>query len=74
MKKFLFAAGSKSLKAFVICSLLFVIAVLSLSYSEAAEIRMLKLGILSKLNSTEDEFAAAWKKTFAPNNENLEVI
>ncbi|MBR1418156.1 MAG: transporter substrate-binding domain-containing protein [Synergistaceae bacterium] len=64
MRKFLFAA-------FGLCAFLF----LSLSYySEAAEIRMLKLGILSKLNSTEDEFAAVWKKTFAPNNENLEVI
>ncbi|MBR0095859.1 MAG: transporter substrate-binding domain-containing protein [Synergistaceae bacterium] len=59
MRKFLFAV---------------LIAFLIVSSAQAAEIRVLKLGILSKLNSTEDEFAAAWKRTFAPNNENLKVI
>jgi len=48
-------------------------AALAASMSFAADVRVLKLGILSKLNTTEQEFAETWKKTFAPNNEALEV-
>ena len=46
----------------------------AVSLSFAAEVRMLKLGVLSKLNTTENEFAETWKKTFAPRGELLEVI
>ena len=40
----------------------------------ALEKRVIKLGLLSKLNSTEEEFLDTWTKTFAPKNENLEII
>ena len=39
----------------------------------ALEKRVIKLGLLSKLNSTEEEFLDTWTKTFAPKNENLEM-
>ena len=35
---------------------------------------LLKLGLLTKLNTTEEEFSESWRKTFAPRNEELEVI
>ncbi len=44
------------------------------SCANAVNRRVLKLGILTKLNSTEEQFSEIWKKTFAPNNENLEII
>ena len=53
---------------------LIAVAAVAVSLSFAAEVRMLKLGILSKLNTTEQEFAETWKKTFAPRGEMLEVI
>ena len=53
---------------------LITVAAVAVSLSFAAEVRMLKLGILSKLNTTEQEFAETWKKTFAPRGEMLEVI
>lgn len=40
----------------------------------ALEKRVIKLGLLSKLNSSEEEFLDTWKKTYAPKNENLEII
>ena len=40
----------------------------------AIEKRVVKLGLLSKLNSSEEEFLDAWKKNYAPKNENLEII
>ncbi len=42
--------------------------------SFGGEKRVIRLGLLSKLNTTEEQFSEAWKKRFAPNNENLEVI
>ena len=54
-----------------LCALLFVILFSSCSY--AGERRVLRLGLLSKMNSTEEMFTEAWKEKFAPNNENLEV-
>ncbi|MBQ7154321.1 MAG: transporter substrate-binding domain-containing protein [Synergistaceae bacterium] len=39
-----------------------------------AERKVIRLGLLSKLNTTEEEFAQTWQKTFAPKNEELEVI
>lgn len=39
----------------------------------SGEKRVLRLGLLSKMNSTEEMFSEAWKEKFAPNNENLEV-
>ena len=38
-----------------------------------AEMRILRLGLLSKLNTTEQEFSETWQKTFAPANGELEV-
>ena len=40
----------------------------------SAERRVIRLGLLSKLNTTEQEFSQAWQKTFAPPDGNLEVI
>ncbi len=40
----------------------------------SSEKRILKLGLLAKLNSTEEQFSEIWKKTFAPNNGILEII
>ncbi|MBQ6776328.1 MAG: transporter substrate-binding domain-containing protein [Synergistaceae bacterium] len=40
----------------------------------ALEKRVIKLGLLSKLNSSEEQFLETWKKTFAPKNENLDII
>lgn len=37
------------------------------------EKRVITLGMLEKLNSTEDQFSQEWQKSFAPNNELLEV-
>lgn len=54
-----------------LCALLFILILSSGSY--AGERRVLRLGLLSKMNSTEEMFTEAWKKKFAPNNENLEV-
>ena len=55
-----------------LCALLFVLLLSAGSY--AAERKVLRLGLLSKMNSTEEMFTEEWKKKFAPNNENLEVI
>ena len=41
--------------------------------STALEKRVITLGMLEKLNSTEEQFAQEWQKSFAPNNELLEV-
>ena len=41
--------------------------------ASAIEKRVVKLGLLSKLNSSEEEFMEAWKKNYAPKNENLEI-
>jgi len=52
-------------------------AVLVLILSACAsslEVRVIKLGLLSKLNTTEEEFSAVWHKTYAPNNEKLNVL
>ena len=41
----------------------------------AYERHIVKLGVLSKLNSTEEQFSSIWKKTFAPkNNEELDIV
>lgn len=57
--------------------LLFALAVmLGLSLcakSYGLEKRVITLGILEKLNSTEESFSQQWQKSFAPNNELLEV-
>ena len=55
-----------------LCFLL-VFSLLS-SGAYALERRVIKLGLLSKLNSSEEEFLETWKKTYAPKNENLEII
>lgn len=44
------------------------------SSAEAATKRIIKFGVLRKLNTTEEEFGDMWRRTFAPNNERLEII
>ncbi len=39
----------------------------------AVEKKILRLGLLSKLNSTEEEFSEIWRKNFAPNDEALDI-
>ena len=56
-----------------LCTLIFI-TLLASPVSYGAEKRMLKLGLLTKLNTTEEEFSESWRKTFAPRNEDLEVI
>lgn len=62
---------SKLIMKKFLCALLLVLILCAGSY--AGERRVLRLGLLSKLNSTEEMFTETWKKKFAPNNENLEV-
>ena len=59
MKKFVYA--------------LLLIALLASPVLSGIEKRSIKFGVLTKLNTTEEEFSEAWRKTFAPNNENLEI-
>ncbi|MBQ7150738.1 MAG: transporter substrate-binding domain-containing protein [Synergistaceae bacterium] len=42
--------------------------------SYGLEKKVIKLGLLSKLNTTEEQFMETWRKTFAPKNENLEIV
>ena len=51
-----------------------LITLFALPVSYGSERRVLKLGLLTKLNTTEEEFSESWRKTFAPRNEELEVI
>ena len=53
---------------------LIIVLVLTLGTANALEKRIIKLGLLSKLNSSEEEFLEIWRKTYAPKNENLEII
>ena len=50
-----------------------LLLLLCVNYSFAAERRVITLGILSKMNSTEEKFTEVWKRTFAPDNEALEI-
>ena len=55
---------------------IFIAALLLLLFvntSFAAERKLITLGLLSKMNSTEEKFAEVWKRTFAPDNEALEI-
>ena len=54
-----------------LCAFLLLLTLTGSSFS--AERKLLRLGLLSKLNSTEEKFSEAWKQTFAPHNEILEV-
>ena len=60
-------------KFFCFICLIFLLA-FSAASSEALSRQVIKFGLLTKLNSTEEQFSETWKKTFAPNNEILEVI
>ena len=41
--------------------------------ASSLEKRILRLGILSKLNTTEQEFSETWRETYAPKNGELEI-
>ena len=56
----------------IFCAALFLLAFAASSF--AAERRFITLGILSKMNSTEEKFAEVWKRSFAPNNEELQIV
>ena len=56
----------------IFLAFLFLIILAGNSY--AASRYRLTLGMISKLNSTEEQFAESWQKNFAPKNANLEVI
>ena len=43
-------------------------------YASSLERHVLRLGLLSKLNTTEEEFSEAWQKNFAPKNGSLQVV
>ena len=58
------------MKKIVAAALLLLLCV---NYSFAAERKVITLGILSKMNSTEEKFTEVWKRTFAPDNEALEI-
>ncbi|MBQ7578339.1 MAG: transporter substrate-binding domain-containing protein [Synergistaceae bacterium] len=53
---------------------LFLLLALTAGSASALEMRVIKLGLLAKMNSTESEYANIWRKTFAPHNEILNVI
>ena len=55
----------------ILCAL--ILLVMTAGGVSALEIRLIKLGLLAKMNSTESEYKEIWKKTFAPNNEILKI-
>lgn len=60
-----------NIKKKIFCALiLLVLAAVSVN---AFEIKLIKLGLLAKMNSTESEYTNTWKKTFAPHNEILKL-
>ena len=59
----------------VLCAVMCVLTVGILVHTAGSlERSVIRLGLLSKLNTTEEEFSEAWQKTFAPKNESLQVI
>ena len=60
------------MKKVIVFALLICVFVMPLAFG--AERYVIKFGVLTKLNSTEDEFTKMWQETFAPRNENLEII
>ncbi len=59
---------------FLIAVFILIFMILTSITAFAATKRVIKFGMLRKLNTTEEEFSDTWRRTFAPNNENLEVI
>ena len=57
-----------------LCFILVLFVALMSSSAYAIEKRVIRLGLLSKLNSSEEEFLETWKKTYAPKNQNLEIV
>ena len=57
----------------ILCAVVFIAILISVNANAAIEKRVLKLGLLNKLNSSEEEFLDTWKKTYAPKNENLDI-
>ncbi len=55
----------------IFCVIIFLLVCVTSSF--AAERRFIRLGLLSKMNSTEESFAEVWKRSFAPNNEALQI-
>ena len=56
----------------IFCAILLVCLIAGTSH--ALEKRIIRLGLLSKLNSTEEQFTETWKKTFAPKNQLLDIV
>ncbi|MBQ9403697.1 MAG: transporter substrate-binding domain-containing protein [Synergistaceae bacterium] len=58
----------------IFCVIIFLlVCAASSSPLFAAERRFIRLGLLSKMNSTEESFAEVWKRSFAPDNEALQI-
>ncbi len=55
----------------VVCAVLGLLLIASVVYS--AEKRVIRLGMLSKLNTTEEIFSGIWQKTYAPPNGELVI-
>ncbi len=55
----------------ILCTVLGLLLIASGVYS--AEKRVLRLGMLSKLNTTEEVFSGIWRKTYAPPNGELVI-
>ena len=60
------------MKKILLCALACVLVLAALALS--AEKSVIRLGLLSKLNTTEEEFGEVWRKNFAPPSGELEVI
>ena len=56
----------------VLCVILAVLVFAGVAGS--LEMRVIRLGLLSKLNTSEEEFTPLWRRTFAPKNEALDVV
>ena len=55
-----------------LCAVMVLVLTAGVSLA-AMEKRILRLGLLSKLNTTEEEFSEIWRDTFAPGNEALDI-
>lgn len=57
----------------IICAVMCILAFAAMS--AGAEKSIIRLGVISKLNTSEEEFGAVWRSTFAPQNGNkLDII
>ena len=58
----------------IFCALILLAIFAGFSGAKAMTRQVIKFGMITKLNTTEEQFAETWQKTFAPRNEDLSVI